>query len=1034
MMKRTPKTPALAKLAMLLLFAIAAVAILDTTSISAQELGRTITSPFGIARQTSASESGTDGDAFVDPETGEVGHIIRNPFGVANPEGVDTGIDIHDDAREEVGGIIISPFGVPASDDIDTGVDVFEEDEEYLISLPDDEESDVEGAEDANEVDDETLDDEKEIEKEAAGTTTEKYVPVIDNPIPGRESPPIIKLIGSSGNYSVESLESNMNNAPFFCVAPGGSFMLSLVDGINQPLISLNHVSILFEESYPNGLPGVFTCLWNSNSSAFSCNVYSDVFDGTYCVSVSFEYNETQVTRCLKIKIVYFDLVVDSNNNGMIDSHDNLIEGCENYTGKIIHVNTGYSSDTGIPDYANGFNCINNETVGSNRSKKFTEIKLRVSQSLDLSQAFVKFVFPEASYSATRIGLGTATSPYRYYPITDGQIRLWRKDGPEARKKETVTTSGDRIPKNCYIGLNNLSWESFVNYKEATLFIEAVNPSDSIPGFRISANLYQKNGDLSYSYISSDEVHITSILIRITKIYEYLNKANSIFNMTLKDDAGTMIQDEDKRNNAIYGINRERLFIVADDTNKYGEICIESDMQPSSITNCMLGIYHDGSKCKEYPYSDALNVSFYDNKAERNTSKFTIDCFVVPHANAPQNYSPNIECFRPLLVSDFFKDVKDNDNNHLYYAITQENPIIYGINKEQYNWHLSTGLNPIINYGSIIMPIAGAFLKIFYNRGTSLLDAEYKPVKESPKSLDVFQNATATSSCFSEWLTHNSGADFDANGIAEVDCYEWTRNSAVSNFIKNRKPFALENILSTPNEGGYIEVPSSACTGLENIYYGRGSQYDPQNSIEALAIQYLQNEAVGALVTIPKNAYYELNDFEINTFFPMTNPSPAWVPQHTVNVGKELTGGFVESLAQLLLLSSSFDINEYDAFYAIGRARIVNPRYRFTVKKQDEGYNLENIDFVCDIEDLYDFNYQNSFNTPAQGTQDESYSFGCFSSHAAALQIEFGNKSSSTRHNDQNPNDVIYRHKIIINTTYDHPFDHLYLPSLPLPY
>ena len=120
---------------------LASFAILDTTSISAQELGRTITSPFGVANPymnaSDASESGSNGDTFVDPETGEVGHIIRNPFGVANPEGVDTGIDIPDSEEEEVGGIITNPFGVPDPDGIDTGVDVFDEDEEYLISLPD---------------------------------------------------------------------------------------------------------------------------------------------------------------------------------------------------------------------------------------------------------------------------------------------------------------------------------------------------------------------------------------------------------------------------------------------------------------------------------------------------------------------------------------------------------------------------------------------------------------------------------------------------------------------------------------------------------------------------------------------------------------------------------------------------------------------------------------------------------------------------------------------------------------------------------
>ena len=211
---------------------LASFAILDTTSISAQELGRTITSPFGVANPymnaSDASESGSNGDTFVDPETGEVGHIIRNPFGVANPEGVDTGIDIPENAGEEVGGIITSPFGVPASDDIDTGVDVFEEDEEYLISLPDDEESEVEESEDVDEVDDETSDDEKELEGESAETTTEKFVPVVDNPTRGGEYPSNDFYIeGRCGNLVVTS-ETDLNGAvPTLYVPDNSSCLIS---------------------------------------------------------------------------------------------------------------------------------------------------------------------------------------------------------------------------------------------------------------------------------------------------------------------------------------------------------------------------------------------------------------------------------------------------------------------------------------------------------------------------------------------------------------------------------------------------------------------------------------------------------------------------------------------------------------------------------------------------------------------------------------------------------------------------------------
>ena len=174
MMISPHKTPALTKLVMLLLFAIAFVAILETTSVSAQELGNTIMSPFGIAGQTSTSESGSDGDTFVDP------------------------------------------------DSVDTGVDVFDEDEEYLISLPDDEESDAdkhESMEDEGNADN-TLNDAKElVEEDSSKTTTEKYVPVIDNPIRGGEYPTFnFKLEASAGGMTVSS-ETGSNTPGSLCFA-----------------------------------------------------------------------------------------------------------------------------------------------------------------------------------------------------------------------------------------------------------------------------------------------------------------------------------------------------------------------------------------------------------------------------------------------------------------------------------------------------------------------------------------------------------------------------------------------------------------------------------------------------------------------------------------------------------------------------------------------------------------------------------------------------------------------------------------------
>ena len=478
-MKRTPKTPALAKLAMLLLFAIAAVAILDTTSISAQELGRTITSPFGIARQTSTSESNSNGDTFVDPETGEVGHIIRNPFGVANPEGVDTGIDIPDDAGEEVGGIITSPFGIPASDDIDTGMDVFDEDEEYLISLPDDEESDVEGAENVDEVDDETSDDEKEIGEESAGTTTEKYVPVIDNPIRGVEFESFsFTLTGASGNISIDSEVDNISDAPMLYVATGSNLDLVLTGTTTMQSDRATISIVNATNNFPSNEFALQEISFDNNDHTivFKHNVSSSLYNGSYNVTVSYRHSDVTVTRCLKVEIVGFRLQMPR---------------------KIIGVNNLDRDRDGVPDFADGFDCVNGGVSAAGKSAPFAELKLAVLSDIVNSDYAVEFCFDESPYTVIRNGDNTEANPYCYKPEEFGQLRIWTKDGGEARLKApiTATSPGDCVPRNTTIPLNKLfSGTAQANTPlETTLYVEAINPSTTFGGSPITVKLY-KNG------------------------------------------------------------------------------------------------------------------------------------------------------------------------------------------------------------------------------------------------------------------------------------------------------------------------------------------------------------------------------------------------------------------------------------------------------------------------------------------------------------------------------------------------------------
>ena len=65
-------------------------------------------------------------------------------------------------------------------------------------------------------------------------------------------------------------------------------------------------------------------------------------------------------------------------------------------------------------------------------------------------------------------------------------------------------------------------------------------------------------------------------------------------------------------------------------------------------------------------------------------------------------------------------------------------------------------------------------------------------------------------------------------------------------------------------------------------------------------------------------------------------------------------------------------------------------------------YKVTSINFACDIQDLYDFNYEDS----------------TLSSHGAALQIGYANGHNP----DSRDYGKIYRHVIHVLTTYHNPF------------
>ena len=508
------KTPALAKMAMLLLFAIAAVALLDTTTISAQEPGRTITSPFGIARQTSSLESGSDEDTFVDPETGEVGHIIRNPFGIANPEGVDTGIDIPDNG-EEVGGIITSPFGVPASDDIDTGVDVIDEDEEYLISLPDDEESEVEDTEDVEEINDEPSDDEKEkidkiefsedFSRNDESISTKGALPPKDAPRnTGEDLGFDFKLVGTSEGATSVTVNSAAGGTLY--VLSGNDFVIEA-----QPIrgqfpgdptwtITSNNPGGPTSNS---GIPYKTGVTQTSTQKTYTANSACEY--GSYTITVRSDPYEHTVIREIDVVVVTLNLTI----------HNPI--GANSDYASLLATNIADESSTNIanessaekPDYAN-FEARSGET-----SLKRMDLRINFG-NLNRNQCNVKFDYdgvdeiPDPNTTTpTIINDDELKYIYKrnqangYYDYTtkwkQKELRIWAspnnsitdKSSRDCRNYNPTGDNGGNYLAPATYTINQLNPNGNSSACTKILYLEGINPSaDTATYTPVTVELY----------------------------------------------------------------------------------------------------------------------------------------------------------------------------------------------------------------------------------------------------------------------------------------------------------------------------------------------------------------------------------------------------------------------------------------------------------------------------------------------------------------------------------------------------------------
>jgi hypothetical protein len=129
---------------------------------------------------------------------------------------------------------------------------------------------------------------------------------------------------------------------------------------------------------------------------------------------------------------------------------------------------------------------------------------------------------------------------------------------------------------------------------------------------------------------------------------------------------------------------------------------------------------------------------------------------------------------------------------------------------------------------------------------------------------------------FCEWLTHNSGAEFDAdgNGTAQIAQFIWPVGSPVSKFFTQRTPFALQSSINTPSS--YREFPTRTGGLLRNYY---------ANFVKADAEAALQGQPVGAEVIMPLGGGdYHFPNGDSELFKSISGNS--WVPLSTSFIGQ----------------------------------------------------------------------------------------------------------------------------------------------------
>jgi len=592
---------------------------------------------------------------------------------------------------------------------------------------------------------------------------------------------------------------------------------------------------------------------------------------------------------------------------------------------------------------------------------------------------------PGTLYLHYSLGFGSTHAPLadtRQIHVVDANVR----------EEWATTNSLPDLVYNFSDVLGDVYWtiyddeDNIVDYGDDSSF----TPIDLPPGnYTVEVYFADVYDDSILGYTSSAPLHV--IDVRLVRLFETANETNRIFNPTRKDDttgnpdaeteivnAGTLLEER-------YAAPRNYLYTVGDPVTGNFNVSAQFDATGAEgCTNYYCAFYQpDGQKAP----GTETNIDLTAESVAFSLPAPALVTNVVWELRGGLDVNHNT-----TLDSDEATPFAIYTNS----ANVVKHACLKGITKEQYEdssdyidnrvdlWLYGDDTPP-----AIIFTRARTLLKIFYMcTGDRGLAPELAPnIVNSNAVIHAFAN---DGSCFSEWITHNSGAEYDPNGSATVCDYTWDEGSDMSEFIASQWPFApkvptvgIINVNWTPTQTGQI---------LHQFY---------TNVVESQVISHMSDMEIGTVLTFPTNGGWYTQASSTNFF---SSLSPSWVPGITVDVGINPGSPTTALLSDFFATSGAAD--NYEAHITIGRGRILNPRYRFEVQKQngDTGitFVVTNMIFGCTVMDLYDFNYED----------------GGAATHAAAVQLGFGNGTIQ----DRSEHGKIFTHKMYILKNYPYPF------------